>query len=140
MSKVLLTGDAGVGKTSILHRLTGEEYTSEYYPTMCCNVVEWQGFRFYDTAGDPQYGRGSGNDIGSKAVIYVIDLSRPETCRNLKRRVFEIREYCRGAPILIVGNKMEDRTYDAKDVDIEVSAAQNRGISDIVHFLETRCK
>ena len=100
--KVLLVGNFGVGKTSLIRRYVLNEFSEDYISTIGARVstkivkVNNQEIRFliWDVAGV------NDNDkipkayfLGSSAAMYVFDLSRLETYSNIKNQVETVKQH-----------------------------------------------
>lgn len=114
--KVVLVGDASVGKTSILNRYAN--ITSAPAPTISASSIPFDvkvgettvGLNMWDTAGQeaykclvPIYAR------GSKVAIVVYDQSCRESFNNIEKWIKYLKEDIGVQNILVVGNK-EDLT------------------------------
>ena len=131
---ILLLGDAGVGKSSLLSRFLNQK-SSGSKPTMGVDyfdrVIAVSGAevdaRFWDTAGAERFRSLSEAyfPIGS-GILLVFDVTSKNSFDNLKYWIERIREKCReGIPILIVANKidLEDKRVvsDAEAIDYSKS-------------------
>ena len=114
--KVLLVGNFGVGKTSLIRRFVLNEFSEDYISTIgvrvSTKIVEFNNEQIklliWDVAGT------SGNEkvpkayfLGASAAMYVFDLSREETYLNIKNQVATVKELSGLNDITIVGNKKD---------------------------------
>lgn len=114
--KVLITGSFAVGKTSLFHRFLHNVFSERYLTTIGVKVdkrvvqVEGQELALilWDISGEvsqdkvpPTY------FLGASAVIYVFDLSRPQTTQNMKKDLKLIERLLPGCLITVVGNKKD---------------------------------
>ncbi|MDG2435822.1 MAG: GTP-binding protein [Polaribacter sp.] len=114
--KVLLVGNFGVGKTSLIRRYVLNEFSEDYISTIGARVstkivkVNNQEIKFliWDVAGV------NDNDkvpkayfLGSSAAMYVFDLSRLETYSNIKNQVETVKQLSGLKNITVVGNKKD---------------------------------
>jgi small GTP-binding protein len=114
--KVLLVGNFGVGKTSLIRRFVSNEFSEEYISTIGVRVsakivkIENEEIKLliWDVAGT--------NDdekvpkayfLGSSAAMYVFDLSREETYSNLEERIAVVKQLSGLQNITVVGNKKD---------------------------------
>ncbi|WP_347174569.1 Rab family GTPase [Polaribacter uvawellassae] len=146
--KVLLVGNFGVGKTSLIRRFVLNEFSEDYISTIgvrvSSKIVELKGEQIklliWDVAGT------SGNKkipkayfLGSSAAMYVFDLSREETYINLKSQVESVKELSGLKNIMVVGNKKDLLTSDeikqirqeiSITVDLITSAKEDENVED----------
>ena len=116
--KVVVVGDAGVGKTSALVSYTRNYMPSEYVPVVFDNYsqnVTHNGrvysMHLHDTAGQCEYDRLRPLVYPDTQVfICMFDLASQASFVNIKHKwVPEIRQHCPKAQMILVGNK-----YDLK--------------------------
>lgn len=114
--KVLITGSFGVGKTSLFNRFIHNEFSEQYLTTIGVKVdkknldIEGQQISLvlWDVAGEvSQQKVPKSYFLGASAVIYVFDLSRPLTCKNMHADIGIIQEILPGCLIKIIGNKKD---------------------------------
>jgi small GTP-binding protein len=125
-SRVVLIGEPGVGKTSLVQRLLRGEATENYQATVGAvfhkRDVQVDGrtvsLHIWDTAGQEKY-RALGPIYYRKslAAIAVCDQTKPETLQNLKPWIDAFRETADGHFVVIAANK-EDLESDNK-LDME---------------------
>jgi small GTP-binding protein len=114
--KVLLVGNFGVGKTSLIRRFVLNEFSEDYISTIgvrvSTKIVKFKEeeikLLIWDVAGV------SDNDkipkayfLGSSAAMYVFDLSREETYKNIKNQIENVKELSGLKNITVVGNKKD---------------------------------
>jgi small GTP-binding protein len=114
--KVLITGSFAVGKTSLFNRFIHNVFSERYLTTIGVKVdkkeVEVQGEKvsliLWDIAGEVSQKKVPKTYfLGASAVIYVFDLSRPQTAENMKEDLAYIRELLPGCLIKTAGNKKD---------------------------------
>ena len=114
---VLVVGDSGVGKSSLLNRLQGNGFdpviASTYGVAYIHNKIEEEGFEvklnIYDTAGQerframvPQFFR------NIKGCMIVFDISNRKSFEAVKYWLHEIEDKAPpGIALLVVGNKVD---------------------------------
>lgn len=116
--KVVLLGDGGVGKTTLIHRILTGEFTRKYVPTM---GVEVNPLTFnttrgrvilncWDCAGQEKFGSlWESYYVGADACIVMFDTTANITYRSVKGWVNSIRKQCKDIPIILCGNKVDSR-------------------------------
>lgn len=145
--KVLLIGDAGVGKSSMLLRFTDDSFDENLGSTIGVDFkvkVVTAGEKkvkltLWDTAGQERFRTLTSSYYrGGQGVILVYDVTRPETFENLHQWLEEIETYtpARGTEIvkLLVGNKIDRKRAVSRET-AEAWARQKGMI-----FLETSAK
>eukprot|EP01138_Halocafeteria_seosinensis_P016515 gb/GECG01016846.1/.p1 GENE.gb/GECG01016846.1/~~gb/GECG01016846.1/.p1 ORF type:complete len:212 (+),score=25.86 gb/GECG01016846.1/:1-636(+) len=155
--KVLLIGDAGVGKSSILLRFSGDEFDAMQQPTIgvdfkvsMMNVDDKRvKATIWDTAGQERFRTLTSSYYrGAHGIVFVYDVTRPETLENLGHWLEEVKLYCRdgGKNVvkLLVGNKVDigaERQVSSSEgqswarshgmLFIEASAKTKQGIQSV---------
>ncbi|XP_006000834.1 ras-related protein Rab-18-like [Latimeria chalumnae] len=126
--KILIIGESGVGKSSLLLRFTDDKFDSQLGATIGVDfkvksmTVEGNNVKLaiWDTAGQerfrtltPSYYR------GAQGVILAYDVTRKDTFRQLGNWLNELETYCTKTNIvkMLVGNKIDkqDREVDRNE-------------------------
>ena len=135
--KIILVGDSGVGKTSIINRFALDEFDEDYYPTIASNftevklVINNKNFilNIWDTAGQEKYR--SVNKLfvkGSKIVILVYDISSKKSFEELNYWFNFIKielgtYYYMG----LIGNKLDKITEEEVSIEEGQKLAESCG-------------
>ncbi|GMT28176.1 hypothetical protein PFISCL1PPCAC_19473 [Pristionchus fissidentatus] len=159
-AKVVFMGSSGVGKTSIILRHNGREFSTEVTPTLGANFVHSTimtqtskrvELEIWDTAGSekfacmmPMYLR------RSRGAFLVFDVADRQTFTDILKWYGELERACNVAELslVLVGNKidlehrrivdeMEGRTFaeERNMMYIETSALQDRRIGEMMHTM-----
>ncbi len=145
--KVVLLGDARVGKTSIKNRVMGKGYDQRYFMTVGVDfsLKEMGGHTLliWDLAGQKGFDQIRSNYYkGAKGAILVYDITSKSSFDNLARWIEELKVHSPGnVPIILAGNKVDLReTFDdcitpeaGKQKAIELASQFNNS----VFFIET---
>lgn len=124
--KVALVGSFGVGKTSLFHRYIDDSFSESYKSTLGVQIkkkvismpngVELS-LILWDTEGVDSMSKGrSSYMLGSHAFIYVFDLTRVETYKDINIQIDFLKEHYPNVLVKIVGNKL-DAVNKEKAVD-----------------------
>ncbi|MHA1341322.1 MAG: Rab family GTPase [Promethearchaeota archaeon] len=115
--KVIVIGDGGVGKTSLLRKYVKKQFEHKYLPTVGVNIskqpIKMRGkeinLMFWDIAGQPQfYLLHKVYYNGANAAILMFDLTQSHTFFNVKNWYNELVKYdLKDIPIILVGNKCD---------------------------------
>jgi len=144
--KLLLIGDSGVGKSSLLLRFADDTYTESYISTIGVDfkirTIELDGktikLQIWDTAGQERFRTITSSYYrGAHGIIVVYDVTDNESFNNVKQWLHEIDRYaCENVNKLLVGNKCD---LEGKRV---VSTEQGKEFADGlgIEFLETSAK
>ncbi|CAF3923495.1 unnamed protein product [Rotaria magnacalcarata] len=127
--KLLLIGDSGVGKSSLLTRFSDNTFTESFLPTIGVDFVKAQ-WKKYKITNSTYY-------RGAHGFIIVFDLTDLESFDNIKKWLTEIeRNGNEDAKKLLVGNKCD---LTAKRV---VDYAKAKEFADSLHipYIETSAK
>jgi len=148
--KVVIAGNGGVGKTSILKKMMNNKFERKYIPTLGVEVhpVRFNTnygpicFNIWDVAGDPKFsGLGDGYFIKSDGAILVYDNN--ETFQNTESWANMIKRMsAEDIPMVLVRNKTDINTPQEGEAymfsPIYVSAETGKNIKE--PFISLACK
>lgn len=143
VSKVVLVGDSGVGKTNILSRYIKDEFMSESKATLGVEfatkiLVSNQKrirIQIWDTAGQERY-RAITNSyyVNAKGAIVVFDITKHSSFESVDKWVNELREISGDSiNIILVGNKL-DRNLSR---EVPIKEAEEKASKLRVEYIET---
>lgn len=119
--KIILTGCFGVGKTSLFNKFLYQKFSEKYLTTIGVKVdkkVVTVGERqisllIWDVAGEVDQDKvPKSYFLGSSAVLYVFDLTRPSTWLNIESDIAYLKDLLGDVLIKVVGNKVDLVTPD----------------------------
>eukprot|EP00826_Nyctotherus_ovalis_P013486 TRINITY_DN1365_c0_g2_i1.p1 TRINITY_DN1365_c0_g2~~TRINITY_DN1365_c0_g2_i1.p1 ORF type:complete len:219 (+),score=49.16 TRINITY_DN1365_c0_g2_i1:100-756(+) len=145
--KGIVIGEAGVGKSCILHRLVSDEFKDDYEVTIGAEfssvVAKVRGRNIkllvWDTAGQENF-RSMIRVFykGSHAAFLVFDITRAESFENLEEWVEDIRDNALpNAKILLLGNRKDEESSR------QVSSEKAKALCDrleLTGYYETSAK
>jgi len=144
--KLLIIGDSGVGKSSLLLRFADDTYTDSYISTIGVDfkirTIDLDGkaikLQIWDTAGQERFRTITSSYYrGAHGIIVVYDCTDQESFNNLKQWLEEIDRYaCENVKKLLVGNKADLTTKKVVDYSTAKEYADHLKIP----FLETSAK
>jgi small GTP-binding protein len=115
--KVLLVGDSGVGKSSIILRFTEHYFEENFVNTIGvdfrCHILEFNNklykLQIWDTAGQDKFQSiTTAYYRGSNGIILVYDVCNPNSLDRLKFWYNEVKKkVIDDIPMIIVGNKID---------------------------------
>src|SRR2546422_1641506 len=119
--KILLLGDASVGKTSLIRRFVVDKFSDDYITTIGTKVTKKDlrlevgsrtvdlSMMIWDVLGQKGYkGIQESAFRGARGVILVFDLTRPETRLSFEEYwVPRVRGVAGRVPMIVVGNKVD---------------------------------
>lgn len=114
--KVILAGSFGVGKTSLFNQFIYNKFDDKYLTTIGVKVnkkvVDIDGrelsILLWDIAGEVSQDKVPVTYfLGASGVIYVFDLSRPTTYKNIVEDIEYLKGILDGGVIRVVGNKRD---------------------------------
>ncbi len=128
--KIIVVGDAGVGKTTFIKRHRTGEFEAKYVPTLGAEVhkMTYQTnlhsevvLNLWDCSGSDQF-----SDMkktfyaGADGAIVFFDVCQRTSYKNASLYIREIRENCGNIPIFLCGNKVDsvDRKVRPKDINL----------------------
>lgn len=151
--KLLIIGDSGVGKSSLLLRFSDNTFSGTYITTIGVDfkirTVDINGekvkLQIWDTAGQERFRTITATYYrGTHGVIVVYDVSNGQSFANVKRWLHEIDQNCDEVSRILVGNKDDDPdmkvvlTQDAQrfaeqmDIQLyETSAKENKNVEEM---------
>ncbi|KAL5477875.1 hypothetical protein EMCRGX_G024728 [Ephydatia muelleri] len=143
--KLLIIGDSGVGKSSLLLRFADNLFSGTYITTIGVDfkirTIDVDGekvkLQIWDTAGQERFRTITSTYYrGTHGVIVVYDVTNSDSFVNVKRWLQEIDQNCESVSRILVGNK-----NDAPDKKV-VSSEDARKFSETMHidFYEASAK
>lgn len=128
--KVIILGDSGVGKTSLMNQYVNKKFSNQYKATIGADFLTKEvmvddrlvTMQIWDTAGQERFqSLGVAFYRGADCCVLVFDVTMPNTFKNLDgwRDEFLIQASPRDPehfPFVVIGNKidMENRAVSAK--------------------------
>ncbi|KAL3231682.1 Ypt/Rab-type GTPase YPT7 [Nakaseomyces bracarensis] len=147
--KVIILGDSGVGKTSLMHRYVNDKYSQQYKATIGADFltkeVELDGdkvatMQVWDTAGQERFqSLGVAFYRGADCCVLVYDVTNAKSFENIKSWKDEFLVHANVStpetfPFVILGNKVD--VEDSKRVVSEKAAQElAKSLGDIPLFL-----
>lgn len=144
--KLLLIGDGGVGKTSLIKRhLTGEfEKQSvatigiEVHPIVFYTSRGPIKFNVWDMAGQEKFGSlRDQNYYKGQFAILIFDLTSRTTYKNIPNWHRDVMRVCKNIPVVIAGNKMESKDRKVKAHQIVFPQKKNLPLCEM--SVKTTC-
>ncbi|GMH60883.1 hypothetical protein TrRE_jg3910 [Triparma retinervis] len=114
--KLVVVGDSGVGKSSLVNQFCHESFTFDLKSTIGVEfnvkTVEVNGkiikSQLWDTAGQERYRSVAASYYrGALGAVLVFDVTYTKSFLNLPFWIDEVKRYCADAKILLVGNKTD---------------------------------
>ncbi|XP_063049677.1 ras-related protein Rab-35-like [Engraulis encrasicolus] len=143
--KLLIIGDSGVGKSSLLLRFADNTFSGSYITTIGVDfkirTVEMEGekvkLQIWDTAGQERFRTITSTYYrGTHGVIVVYDVTCAESFVNVKRWLHEINQNCDDVCRILVGNKNDD----PKSKVVETNDAEKFAEQMAIQLFETSAK
>lgn len=143
--KLLIIGDSGVGKSSLLVRFADNTFSGNYITTIGVDfkirTVDIEGERvklqIWDTAGQERFRTITSTYYrGTHGVIVVYDVTNGDSFANVKRWLHEIEQNCDVVNRILVGNK-----NDAPDKKVVLTEDAQRFADQMgIQLFETSAK
>ena len=148
--KLILLGDGGVGKTSLVRQFVENKFDQDYISTIGVNImtktyrlfenVEIK-FSIFDVAGQKYFRKVRKNYFrGTQAILFVFDVTRRDTFDNIKNWYQECQAELgtlKGSQIkcLLVGNKI-----DLPKREVKIMEGKEVGDELGFNYMETSAK
>ncbi|NXP76203.1 RHOF protein, partial [Ramphastos sulfuratus] len=116
--KVVVVGDGGCGKTSLLVSFARGDFPKVYVPTVFEKYtasIQVGGkpvkIHLWDTAGQEDYDRLRPLSYANANVVLIcFDVTSPNSYENIQTKWYpEVNHFCKGVPVLLVGCKTDLR-------------------------------
>lgn len=151
--KVILTGSFGVGKTSLFNQFIYNKFSDKYLTTIGVKVnkkvISVDGndlsLLLWDIAGEVSQDKVPVSYfLGASGIIYVFDVTRPPTYKNLEKDLQYLNSIISGGVIKIVGNKLDLIDTNRKEeiikevpvpIDIFTSAKTGENVESMFSLL-----
>jgi Ras-related protein Rab-1A len=165
--KIIIIGDSGVGKTSILSRYADDSFTESHISTIgvdfrfktisienkYTNELEQIKLQIWDTAGQERFKNiTSAYYRNADGLVVVYDITDNKSFDNISIWLSEVRKYMENSkPIIIIGNKSdrEDRQVTFEELEqfskknnflyLETSARQDNNIELLFMKMAVAC-
>uniref|UniRef100_T1J3T2 Ras-related protein Rab-8A n=1 Tax=Strigamia maritima TaxID=126957 RepID=T1J3T2_STRMM len=144
--KLLLLGDSGVGKTSVLFRFTENSYSQSYISTIGIDfkirTIELDGkkikLQIWDTAGQERFRTiTTAYYRGAMGIMLVYDITNEKSFLNIKNWLRNIDEFASSdVEKMVLGNKCD--TLEARKVSKE--RGEQLAVEYNIKFMETSAK
>ena len=114
--KIVLVGDGGVGKTTLVKRHLTGDFDPKYIPTLGVEVYPLRFntnygpvvFNIWDCAGQEKFrGLQTVHYVGADAAIVMYDVSNINTFKNTDKWIEGVRKMNPDLPIIVAGNKVD---------------------------------
>eukprot|EP00483_Globobulimina_turgida_P006451 UN06461 len=150
--KVLILGDSGVGKTSIMNRWITEKYSEQYKATIGADFLTKEvmiennlvSMQIWDTAGQERFATlGVAFYRGADAVILVYDVTNKESFKHLEKWKEDFLDTGKPKmeekyPFIVFGNKSDLPAHKKKVYKNEVNQWCNN--NNNIPFFEVSAK
>lgn len=143
--KLLIIGDSGVGKSSLLLRFSDNTFSNSYITTIGVDfkirTITVKGHKIklqiWDTAGQERFRTITSTYYrGTHGVVVVFDVSNSESFANVKRWLHEIDTNCENVQKILVGNKVDEPVRRA----VPEAEAKHFANSLNINYFETSAK
>ena len=148
--KIVLLGQFGVGKTSLVRRFLSNKFSKDYKTTLGVQIKKKEislpsgktlSMIIWDLEGFSSVSRTRASYLlGSHGFIYVFDLTRPATYYNLDEEIDFLQKKYPSVVTKVVGNKSDindpktiKEYFDKKNIDVDcyVSAKSGEGVESM---------
>lgn len=141
--KVLIIGDAMVGKSCVLQRYADNKYTENISPTIGVDYRPvYRKIRghltklmIWDTAGQEKFKSITMSFYhGAHGAVIVYDVTQRPTLHHLTNWISELKRICGDIPFIIIGNKNDSSSKNRLSLEEISEFIEENGFTD-QHFL-----
>ena len=138
--KLILVGDGGVGKTTLIKRHKTGEFEKKYVPTLGVEVSKLHFdtshgrvcLAVWDTAGQEKFGGlRDGYYIKADAAIIMFDVTARITYKNVPNWHRDIQRVAANIPMVLLGNKVDVKERQVKAKNIQFHRKRNLQYYDV---------
>lgn len=122
-AKLLIVGDAGVGKTTFVKRLTQNHFDVRYVETVGVEAGSRFGrFDISDFSGKEKYQRiNAENYAGADFAIVMCDFTSRHSLKSVGGWISKINDTCGPIPLILCANKADSAYKNFNEQDLETS-------------------
>lgn len=144
--KLLIIGDSGVGKSCLMLRFTEDSFNEKQLATIGVDFkvkyVNENGKRIklalWDTAGQERFRTLTSSYYrGAQGIIFVYDVSEPETFENIRQWIAEADSYNKNVIKMLVANKIDLPSHQRK---VSTQQGEDFAIEMSMLFIECSAK
>ena len=141
--KILILGDSGVGKTSILLKYINNKFDESHIATIGVDymdkTIKYKNInvklQIWDTSGQEKFRSIARNFYrNSDAIFIVFDLNNKDTYNSIKQWINDVEEHCPNIKKILLGNK-SDLEKNVSEEIIKNFAKENN-----LQYFETSAK
>ncbi|MHA1713411.1 MAG: Rab family GTPase [Candidatus Ranarchaeia archaeon] len=147
LAKMIIVGDAEVGKTSLAYQYTTQVFSEQYLQTIGANFLLKENIykkynitlQIWDTAGQERFHRLMPTYYkGAHSAFIVFSLTDPASFENTQKWFELVKKYTADPVMLLVGNKVD--LEDQRKITLEraEALAKRLGISYVEASAKTR--
>lgn len=109
-AKLLIVGDAGVGKTAFVKQLTENVFEQRYIATLGVDSTKRFGrFSISDFSGQEKFSDRAREYAGAQYAIVMCDFTSRTTLKSLSGWISSIKNNCGDIPIVLCANKSDSQ-------------------------------
>ncbi len=152
--KIVMVGDFGVGKTSLVKRFVDNSFSEEYLSTIGVSIskkiMQNSTLMLWDIEGRTEFKPVFKQYfLGAKGFIVVADITREDTIESIEEHIKLCHSIIKDAPVVIALNKSDmQASFDQAKLDalttlspsivniLTTSAKSGEGVEEIFHSLD----
>ena len=130
ISKIVILGDGGVGKTSLIKKFVHDEFSDDYISTIGGKISKKEinfgenqlKLQIMDIPGQDTFSKLNRNNfMGAKGAIVVYDCTRKSTFDRLEHWIGNLYDVVGQVPVMILGNKHDIIEHFQEDQGMQVA-------------------
>jgi small GTP-binding protein len=134
--KILVVGDAGVGKTNFINSYFNNQFEQRYIPTEGIVINNFVKYIIYDYAGQEKSGLSNIDLSNIDLCIIMYDVTNKLSYNNIEFWMKNIIKLCGNIQILQVGNKIDNINRKITVNTINISAKTNKNVESLFETID----
>ena len=135
--KILVLGDGGVGKTSLINNYLFNTFEEKYISTYNINILQNNEYIFYDFPGQEKYSSHNINLSDIDACIIMYDITNKLSYKNIGFWKLKVQKLCGDIPTIVVGNKIDSHYRKIIDNNtINISTKNHNQVHNLFEIIQ----
>ena len=134
--KILVVGDAGVGKTNFINSYFNNQFEQRYIPTEGIVINNFVKYIIYDYAGQEKSGLSNIDLSNIDLCIIMYDVTNKLSYINIEFWMKNVIKLCGNIQFLQIGNKIDNINRKVTVNSINISAKTNKNVESLFETID----